>query len=191
VLATAAVVAASASAAQFTAAKYPVTITGNQSTAHKFTIGGSSVTCTTTTFTGTASGPSATQTMTPTYSGCTAFGFINAQVTINGCDMLVDASGHLKLVCPADKDIEIHGGPCTTTIHPANNGTLKTNTFTNNTPAAGQITLDTAVNNLHATVTSGFGCPVAGGTYANATYTGTTVLKGTSGGVATAITHDP
>jgi hypothetical protein len=192
VLAMAAVVASSASAAEFTAASYPVTLSGTQSTAHKFTVGGSTVTCTTATFSGSASGPSPTQTMTPVYTGCTAFGFIGATVTGfphtgGNCDYDFSANGETALTC-ASGDVTIDAGPCTATVTAPKNTNLKSNTFTNNTPAAGQVTVDTNVTNVHAEITkSEFGCPVAKGTYANSTYTGTTVVKGENGGKAVSI----
>jgi hypothetical protein len=172
-----------------------VTISGNQSAAHKFTVGGMTVTCTTATFSGTASAASATQTIDPTYTGCTASG-IKATVTGfnntgHSCDYLFNANGETALNCPSG-DVKIEAGPCTVTIEAVRNTNLKTNTYTNNTPGVGQITVDTNVTNIHAIVNSGFGCPVAGGTYTNAAYTGTTVISGKdNGGAAVALTHDP
>jgi hypothetical protein len=80
--------AASASAAEFHSSAASASLVGNQSTSHKFTVTGGSVTCTTAEFkgTGAASGHSATQKMTPTYSGCKAFGFVNATIDMTGCE---------------------------------------------------------------------------------------------------------
>ena len=195
VLALTAIAASSASALKFTANSYPVHLTGTQSGSHKFTVTGSTVTCTTATFTGSATGASTTQTMTPIYTGCTAFGFINSTVTGfphtgGNCDYLFGEptssagviTGHAALTC-ASGDVQIDAGPCTVTLQPANNTTLKTNTYTLNTPAAGEITVDTNITNVHAEVTkSEFGCPISKGTHTNATYTGNTVVKGTNGG---------
>jgi hypothetical protein len=179
VLALTALGSSSASAAKFTAAKYPVTLSGTQSTSHKLTVGGSTVTCTTATFKGEGKEASETQTIFATYTGCTAFGFINATVTGSTCDYLLNANGNIALNCTSG-DVTVDAGPCTATLTAAKNQTLTSNTFTNNTPAAGQVTVDTNVTNAHAEITkSEFGCPVAKGTYATSTYTGSTVVKGT------------
>jgi hypothetical protein len=195
-LAITAVIASSASAAEFTASDYPATISGTQSAAHRFEVGGGTVTCNTATFSGTQSGASVNQTIDPTYTGCTAFGFINSTVTGfkntgGSCDYSFNANGVNTLVCPSG-DVKIDAGPCSVTLEASKNTALKSNTYTNNTPSAGRITAHTAVTNIHAVVTSGFGCPVAGKTYIDAKYTGSTVLSGkNSGGSAVALTHDP
>jgi hypothetical protein len=189
-LALTAVMASAASAANFTAASYPVKISGTQSESHKFTVGGGTVTCTTATFAGEATAASATQTIVPSYSNCTAFGFVGATVTgfsSTGCDYTFYAGGNVDLDC-ASGDVQIDAGTCTVTLQAANNQNLSKNTYTNDKPTAGKVTVDTAVGGIHANVTSGFGCPVAGGTYSNGTYTGTTVMEGkNSKGVAVAI----
>jgi hypothetical protein len=179
------VVASPASALNFTAAKYPVTLSGNQAISHHFTVTGSTMSCSTTTFSGSATTASATQTFTPTYTGCNAFGFIGATVTGfpntgGSCDYLLNANtGNFSLNC-ASGDVTIDAGPCTVTLTAAKNTSLTSSVYTNNTPAAGQITIDTNVTNIHAEVTkSEFGCPIVKGTHTNATYTGTTVVKGT------------
>jgi hypothetical protein len=179
-----------AGAAQFTAASYPVTVSGTQSTSIKFTVGGSTVTCTTATSTGELTSASETIRQAPTFSGCTAFGFIGATVTgMNGgpCDWVYSGSGLLAIACTSG-DVQIDAGPCTATIEASKNTSLKNVTYTNNTPAAGQVTLDINVTNLHSVITtSDFGCPVAKGTYTNGTVTGTYIWKGSHGGGSVSI----
>ena len=63
-----------------------VTLTGNQTVSHKFTVKGSSVTCTTAKFKGkSAAATASTQEMEPEYTGCTAFGIAGATITTTGC----------------------------------------------------------------------------------------------------------
>jgi hypothetical protein len=190
VLAMSAMVASAASATKFTAAKYPATVKGTQTGGgHVFEVGGGKVTCTGATFTGTLSAASEEMTMTPNYTGCTAFGFIGAEVTgfgSEGCDYLFTTNGKAHLKCPAGKDVTVDAGPCDITLEAVNNQNLATNTYTN-TPA-NKVTVDTAVTNVHAVVTkTNFLCTVSAGTYANGKYSGTTEVEATNGGVADAI----
>jgi hypothetical protein len=187
-LALTAVMASVASATNFTAASYPVKITGSQSSNHVFTVTGGTVSCTTATFSGELTGASESMTVIPFYDGCTAFGFINSSVTGFGsakCDYKFFTSGATNLECAAG-DVQIDAGTCTVTMQAGNNQGLKTNTYTN-TPTD-KVTVDTQVTGIHTTVTSGFGCPISGGTHTNASYTGTTVVEGkNSKGTAVAI----
>jgi hypothetical protein len=203
-LALTAVMASAASATNFTAASYPVKISGSQSESHKFTVGGGTVTCTTANFSGELGAASSSLTVDAVYQNCTAFGFVGAKVTgftpeegatcdytfyaedLNTEGGVVDKVGKADLDCTGSGDITIDAGTCSVTLQAANNQGLSRNTYTN-TPA-GKVTVDTNVSGIHAIVTSGFACPVAGGTYTNGTYTGTTIVEGkNSKGVAVAI----
>jgi hypothetical protein len=185
-LALTAVMASAASATNFTAASYPVKISGTQTESHKFTVGGGTVTCTTATFAGELTAASETLTINPTYSNCTAFGFIGAKVTgfsSTGCDFKFYAGGATDLLCSSG-DVVIDAGECSVTLSEQKN--LTKNTFTNN--ATGTVTVGTNVSGIHAVVTSTGFCPIGGGTYTNATYTGQTLVEGkNSKGVAVAI----
>jgi hypothetical protein len=186
-LALTAVMASAASATNFTAASYPVKITGSQTESHKFTVGGGTVTCKIATFTSEAAAASETLTVNAVYDECTAFGFVGAKVTgfspTGGCDYKFYAGGRTDLLCSSG-DVQIDAGTCTVTLNAQEN--LNKNTFTNN--ANGTVTVGTNVSGIHAVVTSGFACPVAGGTYSNASYTGTSTVEGkNSKGVAIAI----
>lgn len=192
VLAMSAVMASSASATNFTAAKYPAAITGTQVGKHVFKMTGT-VECTTATFSGTLTGPSETITINPVYTGCTAFGFAEAKVTgfghygeANKCDYLFNVNGSAALQCSGGADVTIDAGPCDVTMQAANNTNITKNTFTN-TPA-NKVTVDTAVTNIHGTVSkTNFLCPFTAGTHTNGVYEGTTLLEGKNAGVTTAI----
>lgn len=89
---------ASASAAEFHATSSGVAITGEQTTEHVFTTQGEKVTCETAKFTGKTEGTaSTTQKMKPSYSGCTAFGFVGATVSTEGCVYTFHSSGSVDL----------------------------------------------------------------------------------------------
>jgi hypothetical protein len=180
-LAISAVTAPVATALKFTAASYPVTVNGTQSTSHKLTIGGSTITCTTATATGTLTEAKESLSVIPTYSGCTAFGFLTVSITgfgSTGCSFALHAGGTSSLSCVSG-DVQVDAGPCTATFTPLRNQNLQLHTYTNNSPSPGLLTDDTNVTNLHGEITeSEFGCPVAEGTYARSAYAGATVFKG-------------
>jgi len=66
-----------------------VHLTGNQEESHKFVTSSGTVTCTSAVFNATAGtgagGAIDELTVFPTYTGCTAFGFATAHVSMNGC----------------------------------------------------------------------------------------------------------
>jgi len=131
--------------------------------------------------------------MTPTYSGCTAFGFINSTVTgfgSPGCAWHYGANGSASLACTSG-DVQIDAGPCTVTLESAKNQGLKSVTYTNNNPVFGRFTKHKQTTNLHAVVTSGFGCPIAAGTYTNGTWNGSTIAWAFKNGVNVSLTVDP
>jgi hypothetical protein len=113
--------APAANAANFTAAEYPATLGGEQiaSEKHAFTVaGGRKWTCEGATFAGTLAGASATQTITPSYTGCHANilgAILPMTVTFNDCDYLFhvnagsthDWTGTTDLSCPTS-DVTLH-----------------------------------------------------------------------------------
>ncbi len=87
--------------------------------------------------------------VTPTYSGCTAFGFANTPIHVNGCQfrftVVTKESGNFEgaadIVCPAGKVVEITSFGCTVTIGSQNG--LKKVTYTNvGTRSTREITID-------------------------------------------------
>jgi hypothetical protein len=163
----------------FTAAKYPATLTGSNPVGKEtFTTEGGVVKCASS-FHGELTGRTQTLTATPTYTGCEAFGFVEAKVIMNGCNYLfhlttlVPASttyqAHVDVVCPAGKVIEINAGTCKITIGGQNGLT----TVDLQNVAGGKVSVTPTVANIGYTVTQdGFGCPFAGtGAKGGATYT--------------------
>lgn len=194
-----ALVAAFASAAQastFTAEKYPATIEGTQVGQHVFSIeNGLTVKCEKATFHGTLSAASTTITMSPTYTVCTAFGFLNATVNFNGCKYLFHAgeevaadkhAGSVDIVCPAGGFIAISASTCETQIPPQTG--LNTNNIENNTSPMDATATGSLTGITYTKTKDGFLCPFAGtGTKTDGGYAGTATAIGTSGGVQVGI----
>lgn len=181
----AAVVALSAcvaSAAQavptFEASAYPGTWTGsNTSLGEVIGTDGGNVECDSHFVSNATSGPTSTLTVTPTYTGCMAFGFASATVSTEGCTYLLHATEkvstgvykhHLDIVCPTGHSIKIAAGTCKAEIK-AQTGltTVKTTNL-----AAGTVTMQMEIQGLAYTVTQdGFLCAFSGtGNTTNGTY---------------------
>ncbi|HWT31261.1 MAG TPA: hypothetical protein VN240_09590 [Propylenella sp.] len=120
--ATAAVAANAASAMNFTAAKYPTTLTGSQTSSHVFQIGSLKVTCATEKTTGVLTASSETVSLSPAYEGCESSG-LKAEVQPNGCSYLIYAppaeseEGSLDIACPKGKSMLITALTCTIIVN--------------------------------------------------------------------------
>jgi hypothetical protein len=78
--------AVSASADEFHSGATSGTVKGTNVGQETFTVTFGTVKCTSVTYTGTYSASTVTsQIVTPAYSGCTAFGFANVPIDVNGC----------------------------------------------------------------------------------------------------------
>jgi hypothetical protein len=189
-----AMTAISASAAQaaplFHAEEAPVTYKGeNVGGKEKFKTSAGTVECTTTSVTGESSESTSTEaTISPTYTGCKAFGFLTATVTMNGCSYkfhLVEgsspATATVDIVCPAGKDITISSTGCVVHV-PAQTG-LKHVVFDNEgSGATRDIKATNTVTGIKYTATGG--CPGGEGTKEDGEYSGTTTVKGFKSGGA-------
>jgi hypothetical protein len=128
-------------------------------------------------------------TVTPKYTNCRAFGFLEATVHMNGCDYLFTTPTNIgtdlwtsgstttegtatHLLCPTEKTIEITAATCRIEIHPQTlHGHLVINNKT--TPAGdGGINVQATYEKITYTVVQdGFGCPFNGlGTKHDASY---------------------
>lgn len=106
----------SASAAEFHSAVHPQTLSGSQTTVEVFTTDSGTITCKKATLSGTTSAKtSTTVTLTPSWGECTAFGFINIPIHVNGCAYVYHSTGTIDLECPLGKKIEWTAPFCTTT----------------------------------------------------------------------------
>jgi hypothetical protein len=163
---------------RYTASSYPTTITASSAVGNgTFVTEGGSVECASH-FQGTIAASSPTLTVTPTYTGCKAFGFLGMTIVMNGCDYSFKSptgsgdnwSAGIDIVCPAGKVIEITAGTCKITIGSQSTGGSAA--ITNNT-AAGDMLIKPNLTGIGYTVTQdGFGCPFAGtGAKTGATFT--------------------
>jgi hypothetical protein len=189
VLAMSVMVASAASASQYTASAYPATATGaNTSGKETFTTPGGTVQCDSH-FQGTLAAASSTLTVTPKYTNCVAFGFLNATVEFKGCDYLFHAGASkgggvydnsVDIACPAGSGpITIKAGTCEVHILAQ---TSLSNLVTVN--SGGTITLQWQISlNITILVTKdGFGCPFPGTGHFKASLHGDVTLPRVGGG---------
>jgi hypothetical protein len=183
-LAMSAVVASTASAANFTATKYPTSITSESAKGNgTFKTEAGTVECKTH-YAGTLSEPSETLDATFAFIECLAFG-LNATVTVpSTCKFRLSVSGAASFVAVGGTctGIVIHSGTCTTVIKPQ--GPLSEVDLANNA-ATTDITAQATLTGIAYEVTQdGFLCPYNGiGAKAGATYTqhSPATLQSTSG----------
>jgi hypothetical protein len=190
VLAMSAVVASAAQAVPtFTASSYPATVTGSNTIGNEvFTTEGGNVECDSHFVSNSISGPTSTLTVTPTYTGCTAFGFLSATVNTEGCTYVFHAtekvsSGvykhHVDVVCPSGQSIKVTAGTCKAEIKgQTGRTTVKT------TNSGSSVTVQPEVTNIAYTVTQdGFLCPFGGtGNKTDGKYTGDVLVSRVGGG---------
>jgi archaellum component FlaF (FlaF/FlaG flagellin family) len=153
VFAMSAVVASGASALSpaFTSEGSPTILTGSQEGSDVFTTHGGTVTCTTATYEGTQTGTESSETeVTPTYSGCTAFGFVNVPIDVNGCKYVFTANQSMHIVCPAEKSIEVTAPGCTVTVGTQTPTGPNTIEYTNiGAGTTMEVTLDVSLSGIH------------------------------------------
>jgi hypothetical protein len=183
VLALSAVSATAASAQKsYTCSAYPCTATGESAIGNDvFQTEGGKVECTSVYHVDAINAPTNDLTVTPTYTGCKAFGFVEAKVEMGSCHYTfttpTETTGPDDLHAPVDvvcseaaKPITVTAGTCKITIGAQTTGGVVN--ITNDT-AAGDVTVKAAVTGIaYTVVTDGFGCPFAGtGAKAGGTYT--------------------
>jgi hypothetical protein len=169
-------------------------LTAETTTKHVLTTPEGTVSCTTVSSSGSVTGPEQSSlTLSPTYSGCEAFGFKTTHVTANGCTYrfeaptseptLGQATGTPSQVrCPAGKTITITPtsfGASVCTMQIAEQSPSKGHVVYINNVKAG-VEMDYAANatveGLHYTSTGG-ACG-SNETHSDATYSGQTTIKG-------------
>jgi hypothetical protein len=85
--------ASAETAGKFTTGGPGENIVHSETANHVFEITGATVDCETTNFTGTTTGKEQTkQTVSPSYNGCEAFGFAEAEIHENGCELTFTAT---------------------------------------------------------------------------------------------------
>jgi hypothetical protein len=184
-----ALMASGAQARTFTASSYPASGSGGQKTEHVFTVQGQTVKCAKANFTGELKAASHSITIFPTYTECTAFGFLEATVTMNSCHYeftIADSSTvppttdsvHIRCTKAGDT-ITVVGGTCTVHI-PEQTPTVNVVDYAN---SEGGVLVTSTVEGIHSSTTDGFLCPLSSTNTTDTTgkYTGSTLFKGLNG----------
>jgi hypothetical protein len=189
IFALAAVAASAASAAKVeTVGSGEVKLDGEQIEGkHVFTVEGNKVECTTALFSGSTSNGATKVTVHPEYSGCSAFGFIEATVNTAGCNYELTAAnesptgsmkfaGTLVLNCGTGH-VSIIAGTCEAQV---GNQTVGSGlTFENTTVSPMDVDLTVSSPVAANKTKDGFACPFSGTGTTTATYTGHTTIKAT------------
>ncbi len=190
VLAMTAVAAPAAIAAEFTAEKYPVKVTGTQDPGtNKIVVEGGNLTTecssTETKFHGTMEKPTSFLTVEATYKGCISNLGSAATIDMNGCDYIFGVgagatdtwAGFVTINCPAGKQIEVTGGLCNVDI-PAQT-LLGGVTYTNLTAAKPKkdVTVDMAIKGIKYTMTPIIFCPFSHETRSDGEYLSSVTLR--------------
>jgi hypothetical protein len=172
----------------YTASAYPSTATSENPPGSKtFTTEGGTVECTSH-GQSSQSGPTSTVTITSAYVNCTAFGFLNATVVMEGCTYVSHATEqtgagaykhHIDISCPPASSIKITAGTCKLFI-PSQTGltTVQTTNLAN-----GSVTIQPNITGITYAVTQdGFLCPFAGVGHKTGSYHGDGVSARVGGG---------
>jgi hypothetical protein len=194
---------ASQAAPQFTCSKYPCTATGTSAEgAEVFTTPGGTVTCHASYVVegkGTNTdihAATSVVTVTPTYSNCKAFGFLNATVNMTGCDYEFTATEatvlnsvydhHVAIRCPIGKSIDIVASTCEVDVGEAGNTSLTQVKTTN--LADGRVTVTPEIGPAGApqitmnVTKDGFLCPFAGTGHVKGSYHGHVIIHNSEAG---------
>ena len=202
VFALSAMAASAASADDFTAESYPVTLTGThdpETPADKFTTTGGSVECPNATYHATASGATTALTVTPEFNSpndtCKAFGLLPTIIDMNGCTFTFNVNAGTTT---GTVDIHECTNPATgiaVTVNDNTAGTMTTkctvhveeqtgiNGVTYKNVGAGatrEVTIEINSNNVKYTETAGtgFGACGTGVTHTNGTFVGKAIVTG-------------
>lgn len=179
---------------EFAYSKYPNSVYVDLAGNGQFAVDGQTVTCTVEEFNGsTQNGPATELTLTPSFSGCTAFGFAGATIKFNGCTYRLTQpkgfadnwNGGFAIKCPEGKKIaiEVTSGGSTCKAEVGEQTLAGGISYGNDTAEAG---IDLALNLVTIKVTKATdngACPLEGtGTVNNGTLTGSTEAEAASGG---------
>jgi hypothetical protein len=120
--------------------------------------------------------------LAPSYSGCTAFGFLGATVHPNGCTYQFHLTSNtvspytstVDVVCPAGKSIEVTGAfGCVTTVG-SQNGLTGVTLTNNGTKTTRDLKVGLKVTGVHGVASAN--CP-APGTFTTGELTGEATVR--------------
>lgn len=119
---------------------------------------------------GTLASPSETLSISPTFTNCSAFGFLSATVNVNGCEFVLHGGeeteaetvdGTVDFTCPGSQKIVITAGTCEVQI--GSQSGLSLIEFTNKGSSPRTVTASFNLAGLKYNKTKdGFGCPLSG-----------------------------
>jgi hypothetical protein len=184
-LAISAVAASAAQAGEFTAEKYPATMTGMQLENHQFKFKMGTVICKTASFHGELAGPANMLTLSAAYGECTTGGGAAVNVNMTSCDYRLNAGetvvediveGSLDIVCGEAGDgidFIVPATGCVVKVQ-AQNG-LNSLTYTDKT-AEKDFDVDIALTGI--SYKQNANCGPGEGAFGNGEYTGKSTIKG-------------
>jgi hypothetical protein len=193
-MAMSAVAATAAQAGEFTAEKYPATITGTQLTKHQFKFNMGTVNCNVATFHGSQAAAANMLTLGAAYNECSTAMGAAVNVNMTGCDYRLHAGetlamdvvdGSLDIVCGeagTGIDFEVPATGCIVKIQPQNG--LNTVTYTDNTMAK-DYDVDIALTSVNYKQNAN--CGGGEGAFGNSEYTGKSTITGEKEGEAVGV----
>lgn len=176
-------IASLASAAQFRAEEYPTPIAGSQTSVPVIATNSGNIKCSSTVLTGNLAAASGTISVSPSYSGCKAFG-VPATVNTNSCQYALTSTnesapftGSLEIACAKEGDaIEFSASTYCSVKLPAQKGLGAVSLENTGTGSSRSINLSLNVTGL-TYIETGPSC-ASNGTFANGTFTGAANLSG-------------
>jgi hypothetical protein len=152
--------------------------TGEQETQIVFTVNAGTIKCNKLSGQGTMAGKTFTEaTTTPVYSECTAFGFLNATINMNGCHFVITADIEVHMICPAGQMMVVKAGNCTVKVGPQSATSVEYETV--GTGSKREIIAREEGSGIHYLQEDGFLCPGTGsGTFTDGKAVGSVRTKG-------------
>ncbi|HEX7280184.1 MAG TPA: hypothetical protein VF255_11255 [Solirubrobacterales bacterium] len=179
VFAMSALSAASASAVEFHSEAAHTELRAEQHAGEDtFSVNAGTVRCSHATYTGTESSATSTaQTVTPAYTGCKAFGFVNTTIDTNGCTYTFDSNANnVDIACPSSP-ITVTAFNCWVTVGAQNN--IGPVTYTNSGSGSSRdVTVDVNITGISYTQHSKSFPGCTNGSFTNGTYTGSATVRG-------------
>jgi hypothetical protein len=171
---------------QFHSDSAPTIVTGSSVESAKFVTSGGTVKCTEESYKGTiATSTTTTVEVTPTYGGCTAFGFIGATVDVNSCKYLFHLTeatapftSTIDIVCSGTDEITVTAGSCVTHVEAQKGLAHATMVNAGTTTATKDITATSAITGIKYTETANCFGGHNGTTQTNGTLNGKETIKG-------------
>lgn len=175
-----AVLAPAAFAGTFHSEKTDTTLTGSQIGEDVVTFNSGTWKCTEVTYAGTTSSTATTETtlkLTPHFGGCTAFGFVNIPIDVNGCQYEFSGDNTSFSIVNCGTGIVVTGFNCWVTIKGQSNLTSVSYTSEGN-GSTRDIQIGLSLSGIAYSQTSKSFPGCTNGTFTNGTYKGAATVQG-------------